>query len=378
MTLRKIIYVTGTRADYGLMREILKKLHLAADIDLAICVTGMHISKLYGNTISEIQADGFKICETVLIDVDHTTQLNMAKNIGHQVIAMTEILASEQPDILLLLGDRGEMLAAAIAAVHLNIPIVHIHGGERSGTVDEMVRHAISKLSHYHFVATEASRIRLIKMGENPDAIFIVGAPGLEEIKNHQPISKQDFYKKYKLNKNQNTAILLYHPVVQEYNEIELQIKNLLDATLQSGLQLICLEPNSDAGGQLIRSVLQQYCQRKEIIILSHLKRKDFIDCLANVDIMLGNSSSGIIEAASLNLLAINIGTRQRLRECGDNVIHSDVHNQDIQNAIATALKRPKRFYNNIYGDGNTSERCLKLLQTINLNSQILNKSNEY
>lgn len=375
---RKIIYVTGTRADYGLMREVLKKLNASPDIDLALCVTGMHLVELYGNTIKEIETDEFRICGLVPVDIQQSTHLTMAKSVGHEIIGMAEIFTSEKPELILLLGDRGEMLAAAIAAVHLNIPIVHLHGGERSGTVDEMIRHSISKLAHYHFVATESSKERLVKMGEKENSIIVVGAPGLDEIYQFKPSDRNDFYHRYQLDCTKKTALLIYHPVVQETSNIQLQFQNAMEVVLNLGLQVICLEPNSDAGGQLIREVLRDYEHHPNVCIIKHLFRADYIDCLAHVDVMLGNSSSGIIEAASFDLVVVNIGSRQNLREAGENVIHVDVSFEGIRNGLNEALNRTKRKYKNIYGDGSTSDRCYQLLKTISLDPQILNKCNAY
>ncbi|WP_298623590.1 UDP-N-acetylglucosamine 2-epimerase, partial [uncultured Legionella sp.] len=278
MSLRKIIYVSGTRADYGLMREVLKKLNSAEDIELSLCVTGMHLSSLYGSTIKEIEADHFRICGIIPVDVEQSTHESMAQSVGHEIIGMTEVFKREQPDLVLLLGDRGEMLAAAITAVHLNIPVAHLHGGERSGTVDEMIRHAISKLSHYHFVATDASKERLIKMGEREDTISVIGAPGLDEINQYRASTREQFYQHYKLDFKKKTALLIYHPVVQEYNDIKLQFLNVMKAALNAGLQILCLEPNSDAGGQLIRDALQEYDNRSDVIIIKHLERSEYIN----------------------------------------------------------------------------------------------------
>ncbi|CAM3027318.1 UDP-N-acetylglucosamine 2-epimerase [Legionella worsleiensis] len=375
---KKIIYVTGTRADYGLMREVLKKLDCAEEMDLFLCVTGMHLSGLYGNTITEIQDDGFKICGTIPVDVENTNHSTMAKAVGFELIGFTEVFEREKPDIVLLLGDRGEMLAGALAAVHLNIPIVHLHGGERSGTVDEMIRHAISKLAHIHFVATESSRDRLIKMGEKESSIFVVGAPGLDELKRFKTSSRSHFYQHYAFNPEQKIALLIYHPVVQEYQEIKKQCQNVIEATLSAGLQIICLEPNSDAGGQLIREVLNDYRHYPSLRIIKHLHRSEFIDCLANVDVMVGNSSSGIIEAASFKLAVVNVGTRQNLRERSNNVIDVGIDHEAILSGINRALNQPREDIINCYGDGHSSERCYQLLKTITFDSQLLNKSNAY
>ncbi|KGP63659.1 N-acylglucosamine 2-epimerase [Legionella norrlandica] len=375
---RKIIYVSGTRADYGLMREVLKKLHEAEDIDLSICVTSMHLDALYGNTVDEIKADRFPICGIIPVDVVNTQHGSMAKAIGHELLGLTEVFERESPDIILLLGDRGEMLAAAIAAVHLNIPVVHLHGGERSGTVDEMVRHAISKLSHYHFVATEVSKQRLIRMGEKRETIFQVGAPGLDEIKQYKTASRNVFNQRYGFDPNKKICLLIYHPVVQEIDTIKIQFQGVIRAALASDLQIICLEPNSDTGGHLIREAIQEFIHHPDVRIIKHLYRAEFIDCLANADVMLGNSSSGIIEAASFNLIVVNVGSRQNLRERSDNVIDVDVTYDAVLAGLQEALSKPKMAYSNCYGDGNTSERCYQLLKSIPLNSQILNKCNAY
>jgi GDP/UDP-N,N'-diacetylbacillosamine 2-epimerase (hydrolysing) len=377
MKTRKIIYVSGTRADYGLMRELLTKLDHSEFFDFSICVTGMHLDLLYGNTYKEIEADKFRICGTIPVNVDQASHVAMAQSIGYQLIGMTEVFERESPDLILLLGDRGEMLAAAIAAVHLNIPIVHLHGGERSGTVDEMIRHAISKLSHYHFVATDASKERLIKMGEIKDNVMVVGAPGLDEIKIHNGCTREQFVCRYQLT-NKRVALLIFHPVVQEYGHLKTQFHSLMRAVLAVNLQVICLEPNSDAGGQLIREVLREYENHHDVRIIKHLLRSDYIDCLMNVDVMIGNSSSGIIEAASFNLAVVNVGSRQNLRECGDNVIHVSASFDSILIGVQEALQRPPKTYKNIYGDGETSLRCYELLKNIKLEPNILNKCNAY
>lgn len=375
---RKILYVTGTRADYGLMRELLLTLNNEPSIAVSLCVTGMHLSSRYGNTIDEIIADGMKLCATIPVDVENTTPVSMAKSIGHEILAMVEVFEREQPDIVLLLGDRGEQLAAAISASHLNLVIVHLHGGERSGTVDEMVRHAISKFAHFHFVATAGARERLIKMGERDDRIYVTGAPGLDEINSHMPCTRLSLCNELGLDIDKPIALLVFHPVVQEYNAIQEQIKNAFDAALSLSYQIICLEPNSDAGGNSIREVIGHYAQRPDVKTFNHLARKKYLDCLANVDVLLGNSSSGIIEAASFDLMVVNIGSRQNLREHGDNVINTSTTLDSIIKGLNVALQATKQKMNNIYGDGATSARCCNLLQTLSLTDDVLNKSNVY
>lgn len=376
--MRKICYVSGTRADFGLMSSTLKKLHNHPKIDLTICVTAMHLSPTYGNTVTEVEKEGFRICARVSVDLDAATGASMAIALGQEIVGITKVLQQEKPDMVLLLGDRGETLAAAIAAVHLNIPIVHIHGGERSGTVDEMVRHAISKFAHYHFVATEESRKRLIKMGEWSDNVFVTGAPGLDGLTDIKMISRSQLCEQVGFDPNQKIGLLIYHPVVQEIELINQQMREVLLAALESSLQLICLTPNADAGGQQIQEVLKEFVLHKAVKIFVHMPRKDYFSWMQAADVMLGNSSSAIIEAASFNLMAVNIGTRQNIRERSENILDVPPEQSSIRSAINQALTIGKKAWTNIYGDGKAGERMVKLLLTLPLEKTLLSKSNAY
>lgn len=378
MSLRKICYVTGTRADFGLMRSTLRLLHSASNIDLSIVVTAMHLSHQYGYTFSEIQAEHFRIANTIPVAIEEANHVSMALAIGHEIIGFTETFEKEKPDIVLLLGDRGEMLAASIAAIHLNIPNVHIHGGERSGTIDEMVRHAISKLSHFHFVATKMSRERLIKMGEYPEHIFVTGAPGLDDITENIKHTKKDLYSHIGFDLNQLTALVVFHPVVQESSSLEEQTVAMMEALLSFPLQLLCLLPNADAGGTIIQEVLKRYQNRKNVNLQIHIERPKYLSWLNAVDVMVGNSSSGIIEAASFGLPVVNIGTRQHARERSDNVLDCESDQTLIVNAVSCALALGKKLYKNIYGDGHAGERMLSLLSDLPLDIDVLRKTNAY
>lgn len=375
---RKIIYVSGTRADFGLMLTILQRLYSDPAIDFSVCATAMHLSDTYGHTIDEIEQQGFAICAKIPVDVEQTTRSNMVKAIGHEIIAMTEVFASEQPDIVLLLGDRGEMLAAALAAVHLNIHVVHVHGGERSGTVDEMMRHAISKFAHYHLVATTASKQRLIKMGELADSIHVIGAPGLDGLTEMTLPDRQTLATQAGFDPEQLIGLMIFHPVVQEYDSIDQQVCDVVEAALACHSQLVCLQPNADAGGKKIRQALACYQDNPNIKLLVHLPRPDYLAWLANVDYMLGNSSGGVIEAASFNKNVVNVGSRQYLRERGDNVIDVAAEKNAIIAGIETAISRRGHQYQNIYGDGHAGERAHQILQQLLLEQQRLHKSNAY
>jgi GDP/UDP-N,N'-diacetylbacillosamine 2-epimerase (hydrolysing) len=375
--MRKVCYVSGTRADFGLMQLTLQKLQCHALVDLSICVTGMHLNQDFGNTVSEIEADGLRICSKIKVELDGESGLQMAVAIGQEMIGIARAFYEERPDIVLVLGDRGEMLAAATAAVHMNIPVVHIHGGELSGTVDESLRHAISKLSHYHFVTTEGACQRLIKMGELADHIFVVGAPGLDSIVGESLESVDTLLPRYGLMPTDNYYLAVFHPVVQQADKAGEQMLCLLRAIEKAGQKTLLLLPNADAGGQAIRNIIKQHDSEK-IIPFAHFPRIDYLSLVSCADVLIGNSSSGIIEAASLGTSVVNIGDRQRCRERNANVIDVDVNEENITQAIQKAQQWKGQEWHNVYLAGNASDSILDLLLGLSLNASLLEKLNTY
>lgn len=376
--MRRVCYVSGTRADFGLVEQTLRLAQRSRAIDISVCATGMHLSPLFGSTIDDIEASGLRICGRVAVDLDRSTGESMAKAIGREIMGMTDVFLAERPDVVLVLGDRGEMLAGALAAIHLSIPVVHIHGGERSGTVDEPVRHAISKLAHYHFVATEESRERLVRMGERPDRVFVTGAPGLENLSQLAHRSREELCATLGFDSKQKIALVVFHPVLQESNDAERQMEHLMCAASAERLQMLCLEPNADAGAGGIRLVLDRYRAQRNVRIVTHLSRPDFISWMAAADIMVGNSSSGIIEAASFGLPVVNVGIRQQFRERNANVTDAPAHYEPIRSAIALALSRPRPQPGNAYGGDDVSGRIVELLVGLPLGPELLFKSNAY
>lgn len=375
---RRICYVTGTRADFGLMENALRKLQAHPDVELTLVVTGMHLVDKYGATVKDIEAAGFVIAARIAVDMDPPTGETMAKNIGLMVCGFVEHFTRHKPELVLLLGDRGEMLAAAIAAIHLNIPITHIHGGERSGTVDEPVRHAISKLAHLHFVATAESRDRLVRMGELAEHVHIVGAPGLDGLDTAGREGRQALMREVGLDPARPVALLVYHPVLQEALQAEENTKTLLDSLLGRGVQVMALMPNADAGSDGIRRVLREYEAHSDIALATHLPRLRFISWMAVADMLVGNSSSGIIEAASFGTPVINIGSRQNLRERNVNVIDVNGGAADIETAVGFVLANGRYPVGNVYGDGRAGERIVGLLTSLELSQDMLRKSNAY
>lgn len=375
---RKICYITGTRADFGLMQSTLQAIHRSDDLALSIIVTGMHLAEQYGSTIDAIVAAGLPVSARVACDHARPNGATMARNIGKMLIGLVDVLSDIKPDLVLLLGDRGEMLAGALSAIHLNIHVAHIHGGERSGTVDEPIRHAISKLCHFHFTATKDARDRLICMGELADKVFVTGAPGLDGLENLACVERVTLLGDMGLDLQVPVALMVYHPVLQEAGSAGDGAHLILNVLRAQGVQVVALKPNSDAGSDQIRSVLETRANEPGIRIVTHFQRERFISWMAAADLMIGNSSAGIIEAASFGTPVINIGSRQNLRERNANVLDTPVDAVAIESAITRALAHGPYARKNIYGDGHAFGRIVDLLKSVPLDPSVLAKSNAY
>ena len=375
--MRHICYVTGTRADFGLMSSTLFKIHKSKDLKLSVAITGMHLDAKFGDTKQEVIDFGFDT-HIVNSNSEDGSRLAMANAVAMQISGFSELFASLKPSAILLLGDRGEMLAAAIAALYLNIPVVHIHGGELSGTVDESIRHAISKLSHYHFVATEKSQARLLRMGEKEANVFITGAPGLDDIINMDIPSKCNLLDFLCIENLIPLLAVVFHPVVQDAEIAGEQIEQLLFA-LPSDKQIVLLMPNADAGGQLIRDKITTYAAvHSNIKVVTHLPRNLYLSLISHCDVLIGNSSSGIIEAASFATKVINIGERKANRERNLNTLDVGLNTLDIKNAICNVLSEKNSTAENVYGDGQSGERICQFLSELVLDDTTTRKCNAY
>lgn len=377
--MRKLCYVSGTRADFGLIRSTLQRAAADPRLQVGICVTGMHLQPQYGETITEIEASGLPIVARIPACIDGSGGAAMARALATELAGLVDAFLHERPDVVLLLGDRGEMLAGALAALHLNIPLIHLHGGELSGTVDEPIRHAISKLSHYHFTATQGARERLIRMGELPERIFVSGAPGLDGISAGTKIERDQFFEAQGFSPARPLALLLFHPVLQEAHLAEEQTRQILAALDTTHCQVLALMPNADAGGIQVGVALEQWASgRTGTRLQKHLPRHDYLSWLANADLLIGNSSSGIIEAASFGIPVVNIGSRQEGRERSGNVLDVGHSSPALVSAISTALARGRQPVINVYGDGHAGERIVEWLATLPLDAALLNKRNAY
>lgn len=375
---RKLIYVSGTRADFGLMCAALQLAAAHPLLEVSVVATGMHLNPQLGHTVDEIYQAGLHVCAQVPIDTNTRTQASMSSAVGACIQGLTQVFERERPDMVLLLGDRGEMLAAAIAAMHLGIVCVHVHGGERSGTVDEPVRHAISKLCHYHLVATQQSRERLLRMGEPAEQIFITGAPGLDGLAQLADIDRSELCRLLGLSEAP-FVLVLFHPVVQQADDAYLQTKALLLALQQLALSVVWMAPNADAGSLGILRALDEFDLPSGSQRFVNLPRAHFCAAMRHCAVLVGNSSAGIIEAASFGTRVLNLGLRQHLREHSDNVVDlPEFDAPSTYKALVHAASQGRSSCANVYGDGHSGERIVAHLASVPLDSSVLLKTNTY
>jgi UDP-N-acetylglucosamine 2-epimerase (non-hydrolysing)/GDP/UDP-N,N'-diacetylbacillosamine 2-epimerase (hydrolysing) len=380
---RRIAYVTGTRADYGLFSEPLKRIREHDGFELGVVVAAMHLEEKFGHTVDEIEADGMPVVGRVRNLVPGDTGADQARSIGKAIEGITGALGDFRPDLVIVLGDRGEMLAGAIAAVHLNLPLAHVHGGDVSGTVDELVRHAITKLSHVHFAATEDSAERVRRMGEHPEHVHVVGAPGLDYFRRFEPLGDEQLAKDTGFDLGQPFVIFTQHPVSAEAAEATEQMATSLRALEASGVQVVATYPNSDAGGRAMIEELERWRGRPWLHVFPSLGQRRFASLLKRAAAVVGNSSSGIIEAPFFGVPAVNIGSRQAGRQRAGNVIDVAHNEKEIEAAIVCALndeafKARARDASNPYGDGRAGERIVEVLAGLDLGPKLLDKRIAY
>jgi UDP-N-acetylglucosamine 2-epimerase (non-hydrolysing)/GDP/UDP-N,N'-diacetylbacillosamine 2-epimerase (hydrolysing) len=381
--MRRIAYITGTRADYGLFSEPLKRIREHPGMELSLIVTAMHLEPEFGLTVGEIEADGMPVAARVRSLGPGDSGGDQARSIGTAVLGITPALEELRPDIVIVLGDRGEMLAAAIAAVHLNLAVAHVHGGEVSGTVDELVRHAISKLSHVHLAATEEAAERLRRMGERHENVHVVGAPGLDYLSRFEPLPDDALATELGLDLSKPFVLFTQHPVTSEQADAARQIELSLSALGSSGVQVVASYPNADAGGRAMIEALERQRDQAWLRIVPSLGRRRFASLLKKTSAMVGNSSSGIIEAPFFGVPVVNIGIRQAGRLRAENVLDVPNDREAIRSAVVCALsdeafKARARACRNPYGDGHAGERIVKVLDALDIGERLLNKRIAY
>ena len=368
--MRKICVVTATRAEYGLLKPIIEKIYKDAELELCLIVTGMHLSSEFGMTYKEIEEDGYPIAQKVEMLLSADTASGVLKSMGVEMIGFADVFSKECLDMVVLLGDRYETLIAAVSAMIHGIPISHIHGGELTeGLIDEAIRHSISKMSHLHFTSTEEYKKRVIQLGEQPDRVYTVGALGVESIKQLKLLSKSELESQINFEFSDLTAMVTYHPVTLENRTASEQfeaILNILDRHKE--FKIIFTKANADMDGRIINSLIDEFVSRNKerSITFSSMGQLRYLSCLKYASLVIGNSSSGIIETASFKIPTINIGDRQKGRLAPENVIHCKCIRKEIEFAVQKGLgnsfKESMDNCKNPYGDGTAAVRIRNIL----------------
>jgi len=384
---RKILAVTGARSEYDILYPVLEKLNSDEDFDLQLLVTGAHLSERYGMTVRNIEADGFVIAERVENLVEDDERIGRIISLGNQIVPFAKAFNRIKPDIILVVGDREEAISVSMTAAYLDIPVAHIAGGDiaKDGNIDNSVRYATSKFSHIHFTILEQHRETLLKLGEDDWRIFTVGNPALDRFLATPVITRQQLSDNLKFDiVSDKYLVLIQHPIITDVENESKNIRETLNAIVESGFKCLINYPNSDAGNFAIIQAYEEYAQKYEqLFVFKNLDRINYINVLRNASCLLGNSSSGIIEAPSLGLPVVNIGARQRGRAHANNVIFVDNKKDEILNALIHSVSdedyiQSVKKIKNPYGDGNSSSKIVEVLRSIELNDLLKYKNITY
>lgn len=374
--MRKICVITGSRAEYGLLSGLMRAIKEDESLELQVIATNMHLSPEFGLTYKEIERDGFFINKKVEMLLSSDTANATTKSVGLATIGFADAYEDLKPDMIVVLGDRYEILAAVSAALFYKIPVAHLHGGEiTEGAYDDCIRHAITKMSHLHFTSTEEYRQRVIQLGEDPKRVFNVGAPGIENIKKVPLMDKKGLESTLDgFTFNDKTILITYHPVTLENSTAEEQIHNLLSALDEySDIKIIFTLPNSDTDGRVIIRLINEYVSKhqEKAIAYPSLGLRRYLSALQFVKAVVGNSSSGIIEVPSFGIPTLNIGDRQKGRIAADSVINCGTSKKDILDGLDNVLNSSPKEIHNPYEGKNTTADILHVLKTYPLEELI-------
>lgn len=379
---RKICVFTGTRAEYGLLLPLMKEIKKDNELRLQTVISGMHLSPEFGLTYKEIEKDGISIHETVENLMSSDTPIGICKSTGLGLMGYGESLARLKPDIVIVLGDRFEALAFAIASIIARIPIAHIHGGELTqGSIDDSFRHAITKMSQFHFTSTELYRKRVIQLGEHPDRVFNVGALGIDNVKSMTLLSKQQLEKKLRFKFNKHNLLISFHPSTREKSTSSIQFKNLLKVLDErKETNILFTYTNADIDGRVINKMIDTYVlkNRDRAVAFPSLGQLYYLSAIQFVDAVVGNSSSGIIEAPSLKAATIDIGDRQKGRAKVESIIECDPTIESMRDAFkklySEEFQKILKGVVNIYGNGNTAKSIVRILKESDLSEITIKK----
>lgn len=377
--MRKICIITGSRAEYGLLSGLMSAIQKEEQLQLQIIVTNMHLSSEFGLTYKEIEKDGFYIDKKVQMLLSSDTANATTKSVGLAIIGFADAYEDLQPDLIVLLGDRYEMLAAASAALFYKIPIAHIHGGEiTEGAYDDSIRHAITKMSHLHFTSTETYRKRVIQLGEQPDSVFNVGALGVENMKRVNLLSKAELEKSINFGFGDQAILVTFHPVTLENQTSREQCENLLAILDEfNDYRIIFTQSNSDTDGRIIYNLINQFVQDhpKRSIVFPSLGLVRYLSAIQYVKAVVGNSSSGILEVPGFGIPSLNIGNRQKGRIAAKSVIHCGVQKEEIREGLLKALSEEyaviSKNVSNPYEKTGTTMAILDILKSYPLTNLI-------
>ena len=378
--MRTIGVVTVARSDYGIYRPILRRIHADPELCLQLYVGGTHLSPEFGRTVTEIERDGFPIVERIEMLLSSDSPEGIAKSIGLGTVGFAQVFARTRPDLMLVLGDRFEMLAAAVAALPFAIPMAHIHGGEATeGAIDDAIRACLTKLSHLHFVSTDAYRKRVIQLGEAPWRVHVTGAPALDNLTEIASLCPAELASRLGFPMTPPPLLVTFHPVTLEYEDAAGHIGELLAALDRLGHPVVFTYPNADTHGRVIIDAINSYVRsHTNAHVFPNLGIETYFSLMTHAAAMVGNSSSGIIEAASFRLPVVNIGNRQRGRIRGRNVIDAPCFTSDIEQAVRRAMDPAFRLsldrLSNPYGDGQAAPRIIDALKACVLGPDLIVK----
>jgi GDP/UDP-N,N'-diacetylbacillosamine 2-epimerase (hydrolysing) len=366
--------VTGSRAEYGLLRRVMQLIHDDLDMTLQVVATGMHLSPEFGLTYKAIEADGFVIDRKVEMLISSDSAVGIAKSMGVGTIGFADVLYELAPDLVLVLGDRFEIFAAVMAALVARIPVAHLHGGESTeGAIDEAIRHSITKMAHLHFVAAAEYKQRVIQLGEQPDRVFLVGGLGIDDIKHLRLLGRTELEDDLGLRFAKKNLLITFHPVTLEASQTVIQMQALLDALAQrKDTQLIFTMPNADADGRTLIKMVEEFAlQNANAHAFTSLGQLRYLSCIAQVDGVVGNSSSGLAEVPSFKKGTINIGDRQLGRLQAHSVINCEPTESSIADAIdvlySPNFQTSVSEVRNPYGEGGASEKVVEVIKLIEL-----------
>ena len=385
----KVIGITAARSEYDLMFSVFKCLNEDENIDFGLIITGPHLSPTYGLTRDHVIRDGFKVFDTCFSLVDSDEKIARVISIGNQIPLIAQCFYREKPDLVLTAGDREDVISACLSAAYMSIPVAHFFGGDiaKDGNIDNTVRYASSKLSHIHFTTLDQHADTLKRLGEDDWRIHVVGNPALDRFLSTKTIDKEDLLVqlgKDQISKN-DYGVVIKHSIITEVDHQERQMRVIMESLLHTELFYFVNYPNSDPGSSAIRKVINDFCAKypDRFLKFKNLDRATYVNLLRHASVLIGNSSSGLLEAPSLSLPVVNVGNRQRGRVHGENVIFVDHDHSQILAAIDKCLndinfRNQVKLGKNPYGDGQSAKRVIKVLKTLELNDQLIYKNITY